>query len=449
MVAGLLALLLTAAAGCTKPTPHVVIIVVDTLRADRLGAYGNGRGLTPFLDALARRGTRFANAYATSSWTSPSVASLLTSRYPSQHGVNALDARIADHEVTLAESLAPRGYIGGGFSGNVRLDEAHGYAQGFAHWRMCLGPKGQLKPPARLLREASLAWVQPLRDQRPEAPVLLFLQFMEPHTPYRPVEPFRTRFVRGAVDTAREDIALDKLMALTWGLKRLTVEEIDLLASLYDGEVATIDAELAIYFDELERAGVLPNALVVITADHGEEFAEHGEVLHGNTLFEPAIRVPLIIAGPGVPVGRVVEEPVSLIDVGPTLLELVGVARPEAWAGRSLVGRMTAPAAGHAPSAVVSELAPLGGRDFRVHERTVIAGPNKLLQKPDGNAVAYNLDDDPGEQRPRDASTPPFVALGVRLDALRSAWARSGPQAAAPTVDDATKEKLRALGYHP
>src|SRR5260221_6793237 len=139
------AALATMAAHTTRgapPAPNVIVIVVDTLRADRVGGpYGSLRGLTPFLDELAQRGSRFARAYAPTSWTCPSVASLLTSRYPSQHGVTKFDSVLSETEVTVAESLAPRGYHSAGFTANFRLAPDFGYAQGFAFWDAVFPPK--------------------------------------------------------------------------------------------------------------------------------------------------------------------------------------------------------------------------------------------------------------------------------------------------------------------
>jgi arylsulfatase A-like enzyme len=151
------------AGSCSKPTagraPNILLIVVDTLRADRLGVYGNQRGLTPFLDELAQRGTVFLNAYAPSSWTCPSVASLFTSRYASQHRVVSFAAKLSDGEVTLAEQLAAAGYVGGGFTANIRLLHDQGYDQGFGYWRVFLPPSGQKERGDRVRREVS-AWVE-------------------------------------------------------------------------------------------------------------------------------------------------------------------------------------------------------------------------------------------------------------------------------------------------
>src|SRR5215470_16522600 len=159
------AALLTACSCSTPPPPpNVLLILVDTLRADRLGAYGNPRGLSPFIDQLAHQGTVFTNAYAPSSWTCPSVSSLFTSRYGSQHRVDSFEAKLADSEVTLAELLARQGYATAGFSSNLRMLKSLGYAQGFDNWQVYIGTEtGGSKPRGGYLRRDSLAWLRDLQ----------------------------------------------------------------------------------------------------------------------------------------------------------------------------------------------------------------------------------------------------------------------------------------------
>ena len=230
--------------------PNVVLIVVDTLRADRLDTYGNPRGLTPFLDVLARRGTVFANAYAPSSWTCPSVASLFTSRYPSQHGVVNFEAKLAESEVTLADRLGDAGYVNAGFSANFRLAANHGYAQGFGNWQAFLG-RGHPKAEGLRLRETSLAWLE--KNVQPgsrspvqpgsRSPVFLYFQYMEPHAPYVPPEPFRTQFGLPSAPDADPATANAKITSVSNG-RGLTAPEVALVESLYDAEVAAVDAEI-------------------------------------------------------------------------------------------------------------------------------------------------------------------------------------------------------------
>src|SRR5262245_40087556 len=186
------AVLLCMAAGCTRRSaPNIVLIVVDTMRADRLGAYGNQRGLTPFMDSLASRGYVFHNAYAQSSWTNPSVASILTSRFQSQHGIITFESVLADAELTLPEVLKRHGYTTGFFSANGLISKRMGFAQGYDQYRSILvkatvAPRHMWVPEraARINGEA-LAWLDTLPTSG-GAPVFLHLHYMEPHSPYAP-----------------------------------------------------------------------------------------------------------------------------------------------------------------------------------------------------------------------------------------------------------------------
>lgn len=457
--AGLALLGLLLFAACAPPPPNVLLIVVDTLRADRLGAYGNPRGLSPFLDELASRGTVFTNAYAPTSWTCPSVASLFTSRYPSQHRVNSFEASLADAEVTLAEILAGRGYFGAGFSANMRMLEANGYAQGFQHWRAYTGQDAtRIKPRGDLLRREGLAWVrQALQLPAGKPPVLLYLQYMEPHTPYDPGEPYRSTFAR---DDARVDDEAARAKLID--LKRLSPAEVERLESLYDGEVAAVDAEIRALFSELEQIGFLHNAVIVITSDHGEEFGEHGVMLHGLTLFNGVMRIPFIIVAPGYAGGRVVEDAVSLVDVAPTLLELTGLPRAPTFEGRSLVPLMRNPLSPPALWArlvhtlsghdVIGEIESYGAQvDARTHTQAIVRGTSKLLVNRYDTTTLFDLQTDPGEMTPLDGTS---IAAADRMQrALQQQRAelqtRSAVAGLRAPIDDATREQLRGLGYQP
>lgn len=454
-------------ASCGRPSrpPNVLLIVVDTLRADRLGAYGNRRGLTPFLDELAKRGTVFTNAYAPSSWTCPSVASLLTSRYATQHGVVAFESKLADEEVTVAEALAPLGYLAGGFSANFRLTKQYGYAQGFEQWRVYLNQgRGPRKPRGDLLRRDATNWVRTVQQRTPGRPVLLYLQYMEPHSPYEPAEPYRSRFRRNGNDAVDEGGATAKLLKLIGGSKNLSAAEIDLLESLYDGEVASVDEEIRLLFGELEKTGFLHHAVVIITADHGEEFNEHGQVLHGITLYNTAIRVPLIISAPGYRGGQVVPQNVSLIDLAPTLLELVGLAREPRFEGRSLVPLMTPGSVIRAlrakffsgdrrntPESTISELESSGAWDLRVHSHAIVRGSQKLIVRRQGGRELYDVMQDPGETHSLQRSARVQSARLFRALEETRAVLKTRARGSVETVplDEATKERLRALGYQP
>jgi arylsulfatase A-like enzyme len=453
----LFCLLVLAPAACVRreAPPNVLLIVLDTLRADRLGSFGNRRGLTPFLDELAARGTVFTNTYAASSWTCPSVASLFTSRYPSQHHVVRFTSKLPDEEVTLAETLAPLGYLGGGFSANFRIAEPLGYAQGFQHWRVYLGD-----PKARgdQLRRESLAWLDGIKNKPGAPPIFLYLQYIEPHGPYVPPEPYRSRFQRDGNQPREAEIANKKLVALRF--EELTDQEVDLLRSLYDGEVASLDAELRVLFAELGRRGFLDRCVIIITADHGEEFREHGGMIHGFTLYNETLRVPLLVLAPGYAGGRIVRDNVSLLDLAPTVLDLLHRPREPRFEGRSLVpllaGKSLQPRdiLGQLEADVISDVRRERGLkespgDSRRQTEAIIRGPVKVMVQLSGATETYDLATDPGESRPNPPALQAETAELAKV--LREGRSQLASRAAATQetvpLDDATKERLRALGY--
>jgi arylsulfatase A-like enzyme len=450
---GLSLLLALATGACRSAAPkpaNVLMIVVDTLRADRLGSYGYGKGLTPVLDRFADRGVRFEHAYASSSWTMPSVASILTSRLPSQHKISDFDSKLADSEVTIAESLTAAGFKTAGFTANWRLTQELGYGQGFSTWRGFLkSPGSEIKARGEILRTAALSWVDADKDGGAAPPRFLYLQYMEPHVPLQAPAPLLARFAPG--------VSAEDMTRLNDWARRFIVDpaalkpnDITSLTGMYDAEVAAVDEELGRLFDALEQRGVLEHTVVIVTADHGEEFLEHGTFGHGNNLFNTTVHVPLIIAGPGIPAGRVVTENVSLIDLAPTVLDLLGLKPESRFEGRSLAPllRAAAPAAS-APADIVLQLPRKNlDIDLRLHRDGLVRGAQKVLVDPAGSNALFDLAADPGEDHPQEP--PAGDALQAALDAANVALAsRQQPEAQKVVVDEATKEKLRALGYHP
>lgn len=465
--------------------PNVLIVVIDTLRADRLGAYGHQGGLTPFLDLLARRGTLFEHAYAASSWTVPSVASVLTSRHLTQHQVSTFFSRLAEEEVTFPERLRDAGWITAGFSANPNVRVESGFGQGLDElWNE---PTPHVDVRGDALRAQALARLDRTWNRHAGSPAVLYLQYMEPHEPYDPPEPFRSRFVvdddgkpfdmeaairasvasvlpgAGRDATGKPPDAADAVRAILARGRPVTDEElapIKLLSErrtrrLYEGDVASADDQMRRLFDELERRGFLDNAVVVLTSDHGEEFGEHGGTSHGRTLYEESVRVPLILMGAGVPAGRRVAENVSLLDLGPTLLDLLGLPAEVRFEGRSLVPLMRAGAGSERAAApdVLLQLEPMlpVTADGRVHARALVRRDRKLLVRPDDAFEVYDLGADPGETR----STP--AALGVHGPTMRESLSlaeaelgeRAGSAAPPVPLDAAHERRLRALGYLP
>lgn len=469
-----LAALLAACGGGPPRPPNVLLVVIDTLRADKLGAYGNQRGLTPFLDSLAARGAVFEHAYAPSSWTIPSMASFFTSRYPTQHRVVTFAQRIGDDEVTIGERLQQAGWLGGGYAANPNLQARFGYAQGFADWHADAPQDGDVD--GDTLRAQGLAWLDRAAPHQHGTPALLYMHYMEPHTPYDPHEPFRSRFavdeaghvldpqgaIRQMIDRATGgtvQVAPDEPMELVATIAKLLGDGIPLtqahalpLERLYDAEVAAADDQVRQLFDELGRRGLLDHAVVVVTADHGEEFFEHGRGSHGITLYEESVRVPLIVLGPGVPAGSRVTENVSLVDVAPTLLALLDLPPEPRFEGRSLVPTFFAatPGRGSGPDVLLQlERTVPVKLDHRAHVRGLVRSGTKLLVGRDDGSEVYDLDADPGETHrdaPEAAAQRDLLAGALARDEQRLGE-RAAAAAATEPIDQRLQGQLRALGY--
>lgn len=340
--------------------PNVLLIVLDTVRAQNLSLYGYERRTTPELERLAASGIRFERALSTASWTPPSHASMFTGRFPHEllpHWHAPLD----DTYPTLAEVLAARGYLTAGIVGNVEYTSREsGLARGFARY------EDYLVSPAEFVMSSALtqtlvAHNRPLRrllgwydilgrkdaaevnrhflrwlDRRDERPFFAFLNYYDAHEPYLPPEPFEERF---GSTKARKKPLLNywKRQATRSEKKKMSPEEIQAELDAYDGTIAFLDQHLGRLFDELRKRGLLQNTLIVVTSDHGEQFGEHGLFAHANSLYRQLLHVPLVIALPGeVPAGRSLREPVSLRDIPATVLDLVEPGSRSPLAGRSL-----------------------------------------------------------------------------------------------------------------
>lgn len=304
--------------------PNIILISIDTLRADHIGGYGYERDTTPTLDKLMERGTSFSSAIAPSPWTLPSHASLFTSLYPHTHGVIDNFLALSEDVPTLGPILKRKGYKVAGFTASPNLDARHGYIRGFDAYAC-----EEVRAP--VICDRALRWL----DLFPEEKFFLFLHFYDVHTDYEPLPQYLSKF-----ETSYEG-SLDGKVGTLYRVRRgeISVSEADVrhLINLYDAEIRQLDAALEMFFDTLEKKGMFSNTIVVITSDHGEEFLEHGGVLHGVTLYDELLRIPLIIAGPGIPAGRIREEQVQLIDVMPTILDLCDAGAPASLEGKSLV----------------------------------------------------------------------------------------------------------------
>ncbi len=443
--------------GCSRgpARPNLVVVVIDTLRADHLGSYGWQRAQTPRLDALAAQGTRFAAARAPSSWTLPSVASILTGRYPVEHGAERLSAALSAKHVTIAETLAAAGYETAAFSANIWFVNSElGLAQGFERFDAIEAPpdakrtndsvlvrdgtdRGAQAAAADVVTDAVLKWKAARAD--PSRPYFLYVHYFDPHSSYAPPDAWAARFGVKADDP----LLTGGQGMLAFGAALPAEPTLSTLLALYDAEVAFTDAEVGRLFDGLGILGAR-DTYVIVTSDHGEEFGDHGGLGHGRTLFEEMIRVPLIVAGGDLPSGRVVDMPVSLVSVAATLAELAGATMPAGANGRSLV-----PVLRNAPAeaeTVFAELAPPGA----IHRSAAIDDTWKLILTRGFAPTLYDLKSDPGEragQRRGDRSitVPLQKAIGAHNKAGFKARAAAPPEER--TIGAGPRERLRQLGY--
>jgi arylsulfatase A-like enzyme len=427
------------APGETSSHPDILLVTVDTLRPDHLSAYGHPRPTSPRIDALARDGIRFERAYAPAPWTVPSVATLLTSLYPEAHGVTrgVVDAGAIRGQQVLDPAL-PRlpgllraaGYRTFGITANEHLAAPLGFAAGFDRY-VNLG----FDADAGGVGETLAAWRGEIDAARP---AFVWLHYFDPHAPYLPRRPWLDTF---APLEPEESWRLVVPFAGEYESMQLDDERRAYVEALYDAEVAFVDRAVGEAVDLLDPDR---EAVVLVAADHGEAFGEHGRFGHDGSVDEELIRVPLIVRLPGARfAGRVVDLPVGLVDVGPTLLDQVRLAAPAGFQGRSLVPLFVADGTLEA----VPLLASLERGDPVVHG--VVDGDWKYVRYSGSKAgeSLFDLRADPEERHDLAADAPDRLnSLAARLDALRELRA-GAPATELRAASEERLERLRSLGY--
>jgi arylsulfatase A-like enzyme len=405
--------ILATVAACRPSTPpppskpDVVLIVVEALRADHVGAYGYAAPTTPHLDELAQGGVRFAAARATSSWTAPSVASMLTGLYPAAHGVDRPATALAEDVATMPAAFHAAGWSTAAISAHPRFVTARGgFDRGFDEFVVEHGPVvadgslADVTPADPFLRSSvqvstadvvttrALEWIE--RHARAPTPYFLYLHYFDPHAGYFPPPEYATRF-GVAVDDPLRGAAQWPLLWSTAPPERAAVAT---LIRLYDAEIARTDDQIGLLLDGIRARG-RPTVLVVV-GDHGEEFNDHGGLQHGQTLYDEVLRVPWIVAGPGIAAGTVVPSAVSLVSLWPTIAALVGAPVPADIDGPALLQ----PGTTNPPKAqnVFADLEPtLPGVEPK-HRRAAITGKWKLLPTSPPAPSLFDLETDPLEQ---------------------------------------------------
>jgi arylsulfatase A-like enzyme len=404
----------------------------DTVRADHLGAYGYGRATSPGFDERSADWVVFESAVATASWTLPSMASQMLSRYPSYHGA-VMETLAANEAPTLFEQLAADGFTVIGVTGNPYISYERSLAQGFdALWQT----DGRADEVDRLLLAAP--------DLPVEGDVALFVHYMDPHVSYSPPPPYNRMFddpdYRGRVDGGTNFFKRHRVIG------RADTEH---LKALYDGEIAFTDVNVSRLLEALRARGLLDDPVIAYTADHGEEFRDHGYWGHSRTLYEELLHVPFALRLPGLP-GRRVSQVVSLVDLAPTVLAALGVSSPPTFQGRSLLPLARGGTLAALPAFAETILTP----DRRQLVSARLGSLKYIVAVPRGrdqaavplHEEAYDLDADPGEQHSR-MTLASLSSLRRSTLAYLTRAREEGRPGPAALVDPEAIRKLRAWGY--
>lgn len=449
------------------PRPNVILVVIDTLRADHLGCFGYERATSPRIDRAAAEGVLFTRAISQASWTTPATASLLTAQFPSTHGANGDKRGLPEEAVLLSEVLHDAGYATAGFSANPHVSAGYGFVQGWDQFWLVPVVRGLrltvlfsalqrlnrlVDPDAGLmaalmrrvtrtrnatrdvrLNTAIASWL----DGRPPEPFFLYAHYMSAHRPFDPPAPYDRAFTTGAAgptDYPPEVTPFEPGRPLPEAARRE-------LVARYDGAVLHADHVVGELLDMLAARGLLDRALLVLTADHGEEFYDHEAWGHGQSLYQELLHVPLVLRQPGrLPAGRRVSDVVMTVDVMPTILELAGVPVPSGLAGRSLRPLLEEPDDAWRDEAYAELLYP------RADAQALIRGDRKVIDVHTSTASwteHYDLAHDPGEHDDLGAgnATPDLARLHDLQAAAEAAALRPSP------ARPGWEEPLRALGY--
>jgi arylsulfatase len=425
----LLAALLSACGGGGEAErPNVLLVVVDTLRVDHLGCYGYDRATSPALDRLAAEGVRFEYAYSQAPWTTPSIGSLLTSRYPSEIGIHDDRSVLEEDLVLLPEVLAEHGYATGAVVSHHFCSSRWNFDQGFESF-----DESNVLGHAAVTSEDVTLRALEFVDAAREGPFFLWTHYFDPHFAYigHDEHPFPgPEDYDGPIGDGLEYRVIYKMRNV------LTDEDMGELIRFYDSEIAHTDRWIGALFDGLRERGLWDDLLVVFTADHGEEFRDHGGLGHSRTVYQETVHVPLLIKRPGGrDAGQVQSAPVPLLDLFPTILDHAGIGPSDTARGRPLF------APDPDERTVISETSRKGG------VRGVVQGRYKLIHRVEADEVSlFDVVADPGETEDLAASHPELVE-GMRADL--TLWDRMIELRDATQIElsEEERERLRKLGY--
>jgi len=414
--------------GCNGKSRNLLLITVDTLRADRLGCYGYAKAETPNIDELSREGVMFENVRAAAPLTLPSHSTMMTGQYPLTNGMrNNLFDKLQENSPTLAKILKAQGWRTGAVIGAYVLHSKFGLAQGFDYYEDQIitddisRTSGYPERSAESVADLGIEW---LKINAPKGRFFLWLHFYDPHAPYIPPEPYRSKFA----------------------------------ASTYDGEVAYVDSQLGRVFEEMKRIGIDKQTAIILVGDHGEGLGEHGERFHGLLTYDSTLKVPLVVRAKGWPRGAKIGQAAGLVDLLPTALGILKVAKPQVIQGDDLGTQVTKWAqttrreGPHLQDIEKSRIFYFESR-YAYEEfgwsplEGIIAGNFKYTRAP--VPELFDIEADPKEMHNLAALKPELVAkLDHRLTALiGSLTPPGGPPTSRADISAADIQKLRALGY--
>jgi len=411
--------------------PDIVLYVIDALRADHLGCYGYGRQTTPSIDRFARENALYRNAYSNSAWTKPASASLFTGLFPKNHMTQRIKDCLPESAVTMAEELGKNGYRTAAVVGNEVLDPQFGIGRGFEAF--------QVRATSSKINQEAFRFLDSLLPRKDRKPLFLLIWAADPHAPYTPDPEFRNLF-----DIRRYE-PIDALKGSEL-ISRIRNEKIrptpgqwEYLKTLYDQEVAFNDSSFGRLRAYLEDKDVYRDAVVIVTADHGEAFNEHGDVGHGCSLHNELIRVPLIIKAPPLSKGSH-EERVQHTDLFPTLLDLLGLEPPYPLDGTSLL-RLTDP-----KRILFFDLSNYNSTAVLDEKKIIFTNANHAALTTVPSLEVYALTDT-AEERPLELESFRDQISLQKLLFYRNTPGQFGSQGREAKITKELEEKLKALGY--
>lgn len=410
--------------------PHVVLMVVDTLRKDHLGCYGYYRDTSPNIDRLAGKSVVYDNAFSQAPWTLPAVASLLTSRYPAELGIQGFNKRIPDSEVFLQEVLSAHGYTTHAVVSHDFVGAKWGFNQGFDSFESFAG--GHRTISSEKVTEAA----QRIVERIDEIPTFLFVHYFDPHFLF--MEHENHRFSESPPDIETEWWSLPyKQLRARARMGQLSAEQRDHLVDLYDSEIAFTDHHLGRLLGQLETAGRMDDTIVIFTADHGEEFLDHGGLGHTATVFNELINVPLIIKWPGTEKPARSMRYVAHVDLLPTLLDYIGIPLDHDVSGMHMGKRGPT-------SPIFSET-----RRYQKVSAVIRDGVKLVYDERNESSRYFDLQSDPAERTPLPELKSENGLVADLIDYQRQAQEGLARLAgdAEIEISDAEREKLEALGY--